>query len=335
LLWAEHVAKNSARERDDILAEVRGHFDDVELVELTGACGSFAASNRFQDSMGLPLEAQHEIDKIKLSLRSDPVKLKAYLGQLIEDWPDEFPLPAAAATAPQPANGQHYQPQLAPIKSVLPLVDPQTATGEAAGYLDAARRLYGGISNATRMWAHIPYIAKAFPPYQIVMERAGAGAVLPRTLTAMILLRTANQNFAAYSIAHRSVFARNAGLSNDQMTALARPDCTDTALFSLAEHAALRWTDECVTNMAKRRDDLFCEMKKYFGDGELVEITGLCAMANHIDLTQNALRVPLESAAEIEALNSEISVDPNRVRTYLEMLYASWPEEFPPAPGAR
>ncbi len=285
--------------------------------------------------MGLPLEAQHEIDKIKLSLRSDPVKLKAYIGQLIEDWPAEFPVSRAAASARQAAAGKSHQPKLAPIKCVLPLVDPLTATGETARYLAATRQLYGGISNAARMWAHIPYIAKAFPPYHIVMERGGAGGVLPRTLTTMILLRTAHLNAASYSLAHRTVLGRNAGLSGGQMDALAEPVCTGSPLFSAAEHAALRWAEEVVTNMAKRRGDLFDELRKYFDDGELVEITGLCAMANHIDLTQNALRVPLESDAEIEALNREIRIDPNRIRTYLQTLYTNWPGEFPPTPAAR
>lgn len=315
------------------MAAVRKHFDDVEMVELTGACGSFAASNRFQDSMGLPLEAQHEINKIKLSLRSDPVKLKAYIGQLIEDWPEAFPQPPAAPSRPAPPGGVSFMPAPAPIRSVLPLVDPATATGETARFLEAARQLYGGISNATRMWAHIPYIAKAFPPYQMVMERAGAGGMLPRTLTAMILLRTANLNAAAYSIAHRTVFGRNAGLSAAQLAALAAADCAGSPLFTPAEHVALRWSEEVVTNMAKRRGDLFDKMKKYFGDGELVEITGLCAMANHIDLTLNALRVPLESAAEIEALNRDIGIDPKRIRTYLETLHANWPGEYPPPPA--
>ncbi len=283
--------------------------------------------------MGLPLEAQHEINKIKLSLRSDPVKLKAYIGQLIEDWPDSFPQAHVAPPRAMTTATAATTSPLPPIKSGIPLVDPATATGEAKRYLEAVRGLYGGISNAARMWAHIPYIAKAFPPYHVVMERAGVGARLPRSLTVAILLRTAHRNLSTYSIAHRRVLARHAGLSDGQIKELAADDCGDSAEFSPAERAALRWTDECATNMAKRRDDLFDELKRHFDNGELVEITGLCAMANHIDLAQNALRVPLESAAEIEALNSSASIDPNRVKTYLETLYAHWPEAFPPTPA--
>ena len=66
VLWAEHVAKNTARERDDVFEEVHKHFNDAELVELTGVCGQFASSNRFQDSLRLPIEEHGEVSKISL-----------------------------------------------------------------------------------------------------------------------------------------------------------------------------------------------------------------------------------------------------------------------------
>jgi len=91
VLWAEHVAANTAGERDEVFAEVRREFSDAELVELTGICGLFAVSNRFQDSMRLPIEEQGEVDKIRQSVRADPKRLKAYIARLVEHWPQAFP----------------------------------------------------------------------------------------------------------------------------------------------------------------------------------------------------------------------------------------------------
>lgn len=311
---------------------MREHYTASELVELTGACGAFAASNRFQDSMGLPLEPQHEIDKIKLSLRSDPAKLKAYIGNLIADWPDALPQPPGAALPARPVAHPTGNASRNSAHPLIPLIVSDSADGETARFFRGAAELCGGVSNATRMWAHVPYIAKAFLPYQIVMEREGAGCRLPTTLKTMILLRTAHRNRAAYSIAHRGVLARAAGLGDDQLAALAADDCPGSPHFTEAEQAALRWTDEVQTNMAKRRGDLFDGLRRHFDDAGTVEITGLCAMANHIDLTLNALRVPLESDAEIERLNSPLRIDPARVKHYVETLYAGWPDAFPAAP---
>ena len=105
MLWAEHVAANTAGERDEVFAEVRREFSDAELVELTGICGLFAVSNRFQDSMRLPIEEQGEVDKIRQSVRADPKRLKAYVARLVDHWPRAFPLsptllPGQRATAP-------------------------------------------------------------------------------------------------------------------------------------------------------------------------------------------------------------------------------------------
>ena len=90
LLWAEHVTLNTARERDDVFEEVKNHFSDTEIVELTMVITYFNMRNKFNDALGIPIEAQEEIDRNKIR-RKDPDDLKAYLEALLADWPDEFP----------------------------------------------------------------------------------------------------------------------------------------------------------------------------------------------------------------------------------------------------
>ena len=105
MLWAEHVAKNTAGDRDDVFAEVRRHFTDAELIELTGVCGLFAISNRFQDSLRLPIEEQSEVDKIRQSVRADPDRIRAYLDRLVEYWPQAFPSSPALLPEGEGAGG--------------------------------------------------------------------------------------------------------------------------------------------------------------------------------------------------------------------------------------
>ena len=47
VLWAEHVTRNTARERDDIFQAVRREFSEEEVVELTMISGLFNFFNRF------------------------------------------------------------------------------------------------------------------------------------------------------------------------------------------------------------------------------------------------------------------------------------------------
>ena len=95
--WAEHVTRNTARERDDVFAELRAHFTDAEIVELTLISGMFNMFNRFMDSLRIPLEPQDEIDKIKRSLDLDPENVRAYFQTVLDNWPEGFPNPTAEA----------------------------------------------------------------------------------------------------------------------------------------------------------------------------------------------------------------------------------------------
>jgi alkylhydroperoxidase family enzyme len=332
VLWAEHVAKNTARERDDVYEAVRWQFTDAEFYELTDVCGVFAVSNRFQDTMRLPIEEQGEINKIKSSVRADPERIKAFIETLIATWPAEFPSvpgtdgvsstrdtkPSSETTVTLPAIGAER----------LPLLDPKTAPVESARFLNAAQSLLGGISNAHRIWAHSPHVAKLFLPYQVCLEREGAGSILSTSLKLIALIRTAYINAATYSLAHRNALARAAGISEERLAALASEDCVHSSLFSARERAALVWAAHVADNSAKRLEDIFDELEKHLTVAEIVELTGSCAMANRLDLVHNALRVPLEAPAQIAALNRSVRLDPARIKTYLETLIATWPQTF-------
>ena len=91
VLWAEHVTKNTARDRRDIYDIVAKQFKSDEIVELTFICGMFNMFNRFMDSLKIPLEIQGEVDKIQRSLHLDPDKVKTYLEGVLDTWPSDFP----------------------------------------------------------------------------------------------------------------------------------------------------------------------------------------------------------------------------------------------------
>ena len=336
VLWAEHVAKNTARERDDVFEEVKKHFSDAELVELTAAGAQFISTNRIHDSLHIPIEDQSEVDKIKGKVHAEPKLIKASIEKLLEYWPNEFPAPAKwvsdAAPITTAANSTKASTGVASRATSaarVPLLDPKMAEGACASFFDASWRLFGGVSHVVRMWAHIPHVAKFFLPYQAVMAHDGAGNILPITLKLMVLVRTGYLNSAAYSLAHRTVAGRAAGITADQLAALAGGDCSSSLHFSPRERAALLWADHIAANTAKRRDDVFDRLKQHYNDAEIVELTAVCAMANQLDRIYNALHLPVEADSDVEALSGKIQLDPKRVKTYLEMLVARWPTEFP------
>lgn len=56
LRWAEAVTLNTAKHDDEAWRELRGHFDDAEIVELSMASALFNMINRLNDSLRTELE---------------------------------------------------------------------------------------------------------------------------------------------------------------------------------------------------------------------------------------------------------------------------------------
>ena len=93
VLWAEHVTLNTARNRDDVFDHVKSLFSEPEILELTLVCASFNMANRVADSLHIDI-TEHDIDKIKGSVRTDPENLRSYLQLILDTWPREFPEPS-------------------------------------------------------------------------------------------------------------------------------------------------------------------------------------------------------------------------------------------------
>jgi alkylhydroperoxidase family enzyme len=326
VLWAEHVAKNTAGGRDDVFAEVTRWFNPGELVELTGICGLFAVSNRFQDSMRLPIEEQGEVDKIRMSVRADPVRLKAYVQRLVDHWPAEASAAGNVDRGPQAADesGTTAQPACR-----VPLPDRASVPGDVARFFAAAESLLGGLPNAMRIWGHVPHVGKLVLPFLAAIERTGCGGVLSAALKVLIIARTGHINFAPYGLAHARATAQAAGVSRERLDELATAQCVSSPRFSESERAALVWAQHVAQNTAKHHDVVFEELKRHYTDAEIVELTGLCAETNMMNRICNALRVPVESAAELSALHETSRLDHARLRDYLVTVLADWPDVLP------
>jgi len=310
---------------------VRRHFDEAELVELTGVCGLFAQSNRFQDSLLLPIEEPGEVNKIGHSVRINTDRLKAYIERLVATWPEEFPA-LDSASVPRSSRGGNVAPEAAaPANGScrVTLPDPRTAQGDAGWFLRTAEQLLGGVPNAIRMWAHIPHLGKLFLPFHVALVYEGVGSLLPGVLKALVLVRTSHVNDAPYSLVHRTAMARAAGLTSEQLGLIASDDCAASPQFSARERAALAWAEHVARNAAKHRNDVCEQVRENFSDAEIVELTGLCAVSSKVDRIQNALRVPLETAAEIAGLYRTPRMDPERMKHYLQEIIESWPQIFP------
>jgi len=330
------VAKNTARESDDVFAHVSSVFSDAELVELTGICGMFALSNRFQDSMRLPIEEQHEVNKIRNSVRADTSRMKAFVAHMLDHWPAHFPVPRDAdldmrVTCPITVAPSALAARFAPAHASarVPLLDNGTAQPTAASYLQSVRALFGDVPNSALMWTHCVPAGKFLTAFHAALMFSGIGSTLPPAVKIAALVRTSRANRSPYSMAHGIAMASAAGISDAKTAEIL---CTDNTALGMLEPrlgALLNWADHVAANTAKHHDDIFDTLKVHFDDTGIVELTALCATANMFDRVENALRLPVESQPVLARLYRSLNLAPEKLKNYVQQLLDTWPSNFP------
>lgn len=87
---------------------------------------------------------------------------------------------------------------------------------------------------------------------------------------------------------------RALGLTQDQINLLEGDDWKDSNLFDDKEKAVIRWADEVSKLTAKNNDFAFGEMKKYFSDRQIVELTFICGMWHLSGRLAEALHLVVE-----------------------------------------
>lgn len=116
---------------------------------------------------------------------------------------------------------------------------------------------------------------------------------LPDDLRELIICRVAVHNHAWFEWGHHAPLLKDAGASEEVLQLLQRTDAQDSevdALLTPEKAAALRYTD-AMTKTVTVPDEVFAELKRHFGDREVVEITSTAAAYNCVSRFLVALDV--------------------------------------------
>lgn len=65
IAWAEAVTRNTAKFDKEAWEQVRAHFSDAEIVEMTFLSGMFNLINRFNDSLFVDIEDEESVGRIR------------------------------------------------------------------------------------------------------------------------------------------------------------------------------------------------------------------------------------------------------------------------------
>ncbi len=148
-------------------------------------------------------------------------------------------------------------------------------------------KLWGKPVNLYRALGNHPALVAAWTEFSNAIRNESR---TPRRLREIMILRTAQIARSEYEWAHHLRMARNAGVSEAQIAALA--GWRGAKEFDARERAALALTEAVMA--CDVGDDVHREVKRHFGDAEFVELALTAAFYAMVSRMLDAMRVELD-----------------------------------------
>ncbi|HEV7580061.1 MAG TPA: carboxymuconolactone decarboxylase family protein [Mycobacterium sp.] len=153
-----------------------------------------------------------------------------------------------------------------------------------------------GNLNVFRLLANAPNV---FPGWSQMVDELYASPTFSARMREVIVLRVAHLQGSPYELAQHLPLGRAAGLTEQQLDALANGDL-DGAGFSPGEHLALDViTELCTTHHL--RDESFATARAVFGDAALTELLMIVSCYYGLALVLNAADLDTDTTARFQA----------------------------------
>ncbi|MDA2919112.1 carboxymuconolactone decarboxylase family protein [Desulfobacterota bacterium AH_259_B03_O07] len=146
----------------------------------------------------------------------------------------------------------------------------------------------GKVTNIYKAFAHKPSILATIGPFVAAVQQPDE---LDAKLKERIILRVSNINRSRYCChAHRQISAKM-GLTEEEISEMDNPDLAN---IPESEKAALKYAEALTVNPGNISDKVFDDLKKYYIESQIVEITAIAALYNMINRFNEALKLDPE-----------------------------------------
>ena len=204
--------------------------------------------------------------------------------------------------------------------SLIPIVTDDEASEEQAVLFEHCTKMLGRVANALRVASHSPKVAQALLGFMIPTLREEVTGILSVRIKALTILKTSMLNGCDYCIGHNTQLGRAVGYADDQIEAL-EGDYQKSDLFAEDEKAAIAWA-ECLTLRTYRENPrVMDELKKHFGNDEIVEITMVSGFFNFWNRFTDSLQVDIEAKGQVGLIRRSKKVD---INDYLSYMNSTW-----------
>ena len=167
---------------------------------------------------------------------------------------------------------------------VNPLTKEQAAP-DVHDIFDKLSARSGKVPNIFAVMAHRPAVLNTFLPAYAAIVNQGTVEAKYKELA---YLRASMVNACEYCVRAHIASSKRAGVSAEQVAAL--PFYQRSPLFDEKEKATILYADRVTRGAAGIRDPELLELKKYYDEGQIVELTLVICVANFTNRFNDALQ---------------------------------------------
>ena len=150
------------------------------------------------------------------------------------------------------------------------------------------KRKYGRVLDSSLVWVKVPRLFSAVAKLYGVLDRRSSP--LPRELRLMVIVRVSQMNRCQFCIDLNT--ARLMRLLKSSKKVLELSSWFESTLFSKKERAVLDYVDKITDSNSEVDDHCFEQLKAFFDEKSLIELTALIAFQNMSTKFNEALRIP-------------------------------------------
>jgi uncharacterized peroxidase-related enzyme len=168
----------------------------------------------------------------------------------------------------------------------LSRVPRSEAPAPVAEIYDRYMRTRGNVPNMFRTMAHRPEIFETMIAHFEAILNTGT---LPLKLKELAIVRTSQLNRCEYCLSSHTQICLKLGWSKEQLDNLA--DYASRTDFTPAEKAAIGLAEQMTLDSNHIPDEFFDRLRKFYDEGEIVELLASIGMFNYFNRFNNALQM--------------------------------------------
>ncbi|MEH6626203.1 MAG: carboxymuconolactone decarboxylase family protein [Motiliproteus sp.] len=160
------------------------------------------------------------------------------------------------------------------------------------------QRRYGEVLKPGLLWARVPKLFAAVAALYGVLDRKGSP--IDPVIRSLVTVRVSQINHCAFCVdINAATLIKRAG-SEEKAELL--HDWRESSFFDAQERAVLEYTEAITYSDREVNHQMVMDLKQYYDDDELVELTGLIAFQNLSSKFNSALDVPAQGFCSIPSL---------------------------------